>query len=127
MKFLSGPSGALRIRLSDSFSGVGCQRKHHAAPVLQMNLGHRAVSQEVTPAWNETLQRDDHHSLQPPVYSTAQNFPRKNNRYMYLVALEEFDSVWLLLGMGGLWWDFWCHVLCDFLKIPLSTINTTAH
>lgn len=43
----SDPQGISVIRVSDSFSGVGCQTKHHAAPLLQMDLGHREVSQEV--------------------------------------------------------------------------------
>lgn len=96
---ISDPQGASMIRVSDSFSGVGCHTKHHAAPLLQMDFGHRAVSQDVTPAWNETSQRDNTHSLQQWVYTMAKNFPRKNNRQIYIVGLEEF-GICLLLGGG---------------------------
>lgn len=44
-------------------------------------------------------------------------FPWENNRYMYIVALEEFDTVWLLLGKGGRrgLLGFLVSFLCGFL------------
>ena len=52
---ISDPEGAETRRGSDSFSWVGCQVRHHAAPLLlQTDLGQRPVSREMAPGWNET-------------------------------------------------------------------------